>query len=936
MIQNEKRGRHAVFAPSATAVLAVAALAALLLVASCASAPPKKEVTLTDLVIAGDVTAIKQFYANQEQLNQKDGQGLYPLHYAVQRGDAQVAEILIVLGAKPDMRDPAGKTPLRYAIDRKQIPMARMLVDRGADPFIADAAGSTPAEAVLGAGPEMTGAVFNAKNIDGSGQDGRTILHMAADQLMVPETSALLEIGASVQKKDKADRTALDLALLYPDQKNAAVIAEKLILKGANPSFPEFAWFATTVRSADFNTVRFSNGNTPLHEAISRFQLGFADFLLSKGLTPNIKNIGGDAPLHSTVKTGWIDGAELLLKNGADPDIRDGKNNTPLHLPAPQTFRLTMTQLLLRYKADPSLKDQEGNTALHKAVKLAYEPMIIEELLKAGSPVNTANLEGDTPLMICVKAGNYRYAEALIGAGADVFLRNLANESPLSIAVGRGTEAVDKIVLTTNVLQRDNLGNSVIATAVGMKGSPEVVSLILAKGGDPNTRNNSGDNALHVAVRLNLATQGLLLINAKADIFASNATKDTPVFLALAAADGPYDWFFIPSVITARDSNGDTVGHLAARRDLADGLEYLRSRGADLESVNSARETLVHAAVRSDAAEATRYLIANGASLSARDINGDAPLNAAVLSGAKTCLQVLVLSGVDLDARNFTGEAALHQAVRKQNSAFATYLIDRGAKLESRDNRGLTPLAAAAREAQTPIAQYLVKAGANVDARDYAGSTPLYQAVETGQLDLIRILVQANSDILARNAAGDYPLLASLKKGQSVLREVLGNGSMDRADSEGRTPLRLLVEMKAPTDMLNLPLSLGANPSSRDRFANTPLHAAVSQKDFATATTLLAAMADPFAPNYQGVTPIGLALADLNGLRAFAEAAGLDTADVLGETFLHYAVRAGKVDAARLLLEMGAKRDAKNISGETAVDIARAKGDSAMKALFDR
>ena len=433
---------------------------------------------------------------------------------------------------------------------------------------------------------------------------------------------------------------------------------------------------------------------------------------------------------------------------------------------------------------------------------------------------------------------------------------------------------------------------------------------------------------------LNLSAQGLLLINAKADIFASNSSKDTPVFLALAAANGPYDWFFIPSVITARDSNGDTVGHLAARKDLADGLEYLRSRGADLEAVNSARETLVHAAVRTDSAEATRYLIANGASLSARDINGDAPLNVAVLSGAKTCLQVLVLSGVDLNARNFTGEAALHQAVRKQNAAFATYLVDRGAKLEVRDNRGLTPLAVAAREAQTAVAQYLVKAGSRIDARDYSGSTPLYQAVETGQLDLIRTLVQSGADILAKNAAGDYPLQASLKKGQAILREILGNASMDRADSEGKTPLRLLVETRAPAEMLNLALSMGADPSSRDKFANTPLHAALTQKDTATASILLTAKADPFAPNYQGVTPTSLALADLGALKDFATAAGLDSADILGEGFLHYAVRAGKTDAVKLLLDLGANRNLKNISGESALDVAKTKGDAAILTLF--
>jgi len=936
MVQKKRNRRLSILSLLSPMLLALIMLT-LMLFASCQTTPAQKEASLTELVISGDLNAIKKYYSNQEQLNMKDADGLYPLHHAVKRGDPQIAEILIVLGAKTDVLDPAGKTPLRYAIDRKQTAMARMLVDRGASLFIADAAGKTSAEVALSAGPDMISAVFSAKNINESGADGRTALHMASDRLMANEVSLLLDMGASVQTKDKAERTALDLALQHPEDKRAAIIAEKLIIKGANPSLPafsDFTWFATTVRSSDYRTVRLSNGNTPLHEAVRLFQLGFVDFLLSREVDPNKKNLSGDAPLHLAVRTGWYDGAELLLKNLADPDIRDAQERTPLHLQSPAAVRLQMTKLLLKYKADPNLKDSMGNTPLHLAVKYSYEPSVIEEFLKANAPVNAANLDGDTPLMLCVRAGTYQYAAALIQYGADIFLKNNSNESSLSMAVSRGTGAVDKIVLPSNVLQRDNSGNSVILTAVALKGSPEVVSLILQKGGDPNIKNNFGDNALHVAVRNNLADQGGILINAKTDIFAINAASETPVFLALSAKDGPYDWFFTPSVITARDVNGDTVAHQAARKNLDKGLAYLKGRGSDMAAVNTTKETLLHVAAKSNAADALRYLINDKADMEARDNNGDTPLQASVLADSLSCMQLLIASGADLNARNFSGESVLHQAVRKHNLAITQFLLGKGSGLENRDNRGQTALSVAAREAQADIARVLLTAGAIVDARDYSGSTPLYYGVETSNLALIGVLVKANADVLAKNASNDSPLLAAMKKGPSVMRELLSGPTKDRADSEGKTPLRILVEARASLDTLNLALSGGADPNSKDKLAGTPLHAALRQKDFQTAGLLLAAKADPFAPDSSGQTPISLVLTDSVALKDFVMAAGVNAADIKKEGFLFYAVRAGSREAVQILLDLSIDKTQRNISGETAFDIAVAKGLSEIAAML--
>ena len=137
-------------------------------------------------------------------------------------------------------------------------------------------------------------------------------------------------------------------------------------------------------------------------------------------------------------------------------------------------------------------------------------------------------------------------------------------------------------------------------------------------------------------------------------------------------------------------------------------------------------------------------------------------------------------------------------------------------------------------------------------------------------------------------------------------------------------------------DALKLALSAGADPSSRDRYADTPLHTAIQQKDAETTALLLSSGADPFAPNYQGLSPIALVLAENSesSLRNFVGAAGLEAKDAMGEGFLHYAVRAGKADAVKVLLTMGANKTTRNNAGESAKDVATTKGMSAIQAMF--
>ena len=158
---------------------------------------------------------------------------------------------------------------------------------------------------------------------------------------------------------------------------------------------------------------------------------------------------------------------------------------------------------------------------------------------------------------------------------------------------------------------------------------------------------------------------------------------------------------------------------------------------------------------------------------------------------------------------------------------------------------------------------------------------------------------------------------------------------MNRADPEGRAPLRVMVDSSAPTELVELALAAGARIDARDRDSATALHAAVKAGNRDMAATLAKAGADPFARDKDGNTPVSLAIAaGPDMIKALVTATGIAAADKLGNGWLHYAAIAGSADAASLLITAGADRAARNISGETASDLARKRGKTDLAELL--
>lgn len=92
----------------------------------------------TDRLIA----ELKQI-TEQQQLNLLDNSGLGLIHWAADRGNVNVLQILLTHGVNIDLRDTDGQTALHYAASVDHLECVKLLIKFGADRTICDNDGQT-------------------------------------------------------------------------------------------------------------------------------------------------------------------------------------------------------------------------------------------------------------------------------------------------------------------------------------------------------------------------------------------------------------------------------------------------------------------------------------------------------------------------------------------------------------------------------------------------------------------------------------------------------------------------------------------------------------------------------------------------------------------------------------------------------------------------
>jgi ankyrin repeat protein len=252
----------------------------------------------------------------------------------------------------------------------------------------------------------------------------------------------------------------------------------------------------------------------------------------------------------------------------------------------------------------------------------------------------------------------------------------------------------------------------------------------------------------------------------------------------------------------------------------------------------------------------------------------------------------------------------------RQGSLDATRaLVDAGADLNLADPEGISPTVLAIRNGHYDVAALLVERGADVNAGDRVNRTPLYMAVDMHSLDWIQNRPAPKAEgaldsldlarlLLEKGAKPDTQLSGNVPgwKGDAIASQ----NTFGNVVGAGTTPF-VRAAKNGDLAMMRLLIDKGANPNIATR----------------NKTTALMALVGGLGRKYGADLHVS-AIEEKNALEAakllLDLGADVNAANEAGQTSLHAAAAIGANGVVRFLVERGARLDARTRQGRTPLD----------------
>ncbi len=465
---------------------------------------------VADAAMRGDREAVRAALARKADINAPQTDGTTALHWAAERDDVALAELLLTSGARVGARTREGVTPLQLAAINGSADMLGRLIKSGADPNAPlTATGDTAL--MLTARTGKAGAIrlliearadVNAKESWG----GTIALMWAVAEGHVDAVKLLIEAGADVNARSHYVAAANGRG--FEGRTPSATRTEEKVEEFASGWLTPLVFAARDgsvellrmliAAGADVNAVA-GDGKTALAVAIFNGHYAAASFLVDSKADVNKADAQRFTPLFWAVDRRNMETApsfpwmvtidpmpliRMLLDAGANPNAV--VNNTPRGrmregsprivfstalMRAAFAADLELVKLLLERGADPAIVSRDGETMVSAAAGLAFihgyhrgrppeeRLQVVKLFVHLGNDVNQPDDYGITPLMAAANGGDTKLIQYLVDAGADLGAHDLGKKNdgafgssveplmPIDYAIGVGTFVPNNAVI---------------------------------------------------------------------------------------------------------------------------------------------------------------------------------------------------------------------------------------------------------------------------------------------------------------------------------------------------------------------------------------------------------------------------------------------------------------------------------------------------------
>jgi ankyrin repeat protein len=596
-------------------VLGVTISIGLIMTAWLAAAPSTTPVA--DAAMKGDRDAVRTLLKQGGDVSAAQGDGMTALHWAAERGDAELAGMLVYAGANVGAVTRIGQyTPLHLAAKAGSAAVAQALITAGANVSARTSnSGVTPLHLAASAGSVDVVNVLLEHHADANAKEsawGQTPLMFAASLNRPDVIRALLAHGADPGIRTKTIDITHELQMDRAASALQRKILEASVPKGQKPTPSQVQAAIEAAREL------YATGKVPPPEpgegrggrggrgGNPDDQGNAANSFNPEEINPPVSSKGGLTALLHATRQGYVDAARALLDGGAKINqLSDGDPVTPL-LMAVINGEFDMAMFLIERGADPNMvQGSNGVTPLWAAVNTQWQPRtrfpqpqqmerqkatyldVMKALLAAGADPDArirahpwylvysgcgnrncglADTSGSTAFWRAAYGTDLDAMKLLVAAGADPNIPTMAPPIPVRRGGGppqgggRGGAAANAPV--------PGAGGAIAPTAEA--GAPKFDAPPVPQGGP-------GAFAIHAAAGVEYG-----------EGFAGNAHRHAPdAWMAVVR----YLVEELHADVNARDNDGYTPLHHAAARGDNEMIQYLVSKGADVTAVARSGQT---------------------------------------------------------------------------------------------------------------------------------------------------------------------------------------------------------------------------------------------------------------------------------------------------------------------------------------------------------